>query len=388
MSGETMQSGGDRAEALLAQVREFAERTVAPRAAHWHRQGHFCSDTLREAAALGLTGLQVPQAQGGAGLSFRAKARIAETLAEADFGFALSLINTGNVAWKLSRDAAPEVAARHLPALLSGERLGATALTEPQAGTDFAAIETTATKDGDGWRLSGEKAWIVNAAAADLIVTFAQTEPGSGASGIAAFLVDATRPGFTRLPPPEITGPASIGTGSFRLDGYHVRKDEVMLSAGSAFRTILNDINGARTYVAAMCCGMVAAALRIASDYGTRRETFGRLLSQHQGWRWTLAEAEVDLAAARALVSEAAMRVEAGADCRHESAQAKIFATRVALRHLPALGQLMGAEGLRDCHPFGRHVEGARIAGVVDGTTEILLENLARRHIPAEGATR
>ncbi|WP_323765856.1 acyl-CoA dehydrogenase family protein [Marinovum sp.] len=383
-----MQTGEDPAEALLAQTRAFAEHCVAPRAARWHRQGQFCRNTLREAAALGLSGLQVPQAQGGLGLAFPVKVQMAECLAAADFGFALSIINTGNVAWKLSRDAAPEVAARHLPALLSGEKLGATALTEPRAGTDLAAIETTATKERNGWRLSGEKAWIVNAAAADLIVTFAQTEPGSGASGIAAFLVDATRPGFTRLPPPKITGPASIGTGSFRLDGYHVKGDEVMLPPGLAFRTILNDINGARTYVAAMCCGMVAAALRIVSDYGTRRKTFGQTLSQHQGWRWTLAETEVDLAAARALVSEAAKRVEAGADCRHQAAQAKIFATRMALRHLPALGQLMGAEGLRDHYPFGRHVEGARIAGLVDGTTEILLETLARRHIPKEGETR
>ena len=387
MLGEDMHDADGMTEALLARVRDFAESTVAPRALRWHRQGRFCRDTLRAAAVLGLTRLQVSRAQNGLDLPFPVKAQVAEILAGADFGFALSLINTGNGAWKLSRDAAPQVAARHLPTLLSGEKLAATAITESRVGTDFAAIETTASKERDGWRLNGEKAWIVNGHEADLIVTFAQTEADSGAKGIAAFLVEAERPGFTRLPPPEITGPSSIGTGGFRLDGYHVRADEVMLPPGAAFRTILNDINGARTYVAAMCCGMLATALRTVSDYGTRRETFGQALSQHQGWRWTLAEAEVELAAARALVSVAATRVEAGLNCRHEAAQAKIFATRMAICHLPALGQLMGAEGMRDRYPFGRHLEGARIAGLVDGTTEILLENLASRHLPTEGKT-
>ncbi|MGR3455907.1 acyl-CoA dehydrogenase family protein [Pseudooceanicola sp.] len=368
-----------RAEQLLRAAQDFADRVVAPRAEAWDRTDTFDIDTLREAAGFGWLGLQVPRDRGGLGLPFSVKSRLAEVLAGADFGFALSLINTMNIGYKLCRDA-PHLADRYLPDLLSGARLASTALTEPGAGTDFGAITTTATQSGDSWVLNGAKAWIINAAASDLILLFAQTEPGRRGAGIAAFLIDGQREGFSRTAPFALTGQHSIGVGGFELHDYRARADEMVQPPGKAFKYALNDINGARTYVAAMCCGMVDAALRIAGDYGRRRETFGRPLVAHQGWRWSLADADVDLAAARALVRHAEARVDAGEEARHDAARAKIFSTRMAERHIPALGQLMGAEGLRACYPFGRHTMGAKISGLVDGSTEILLDGLAKRH--------
>ncbi|WP_176440932.1 acyl-CoA dehydrogenase family protein [Oceanicola sp. 22II-s10i] len=374
--GETDEA---RAEDLLRQAQDFADQVIAPRAAEWDRTNTYDIDTLREASRFGWMGLQVPRDQGGLGLPFSVKSRLSEVLAGADFGFSLSLINSTNIGYKLCRDA-PHLAERYLSDLISARRLGSTALTEPGAGTDFAAISTTATRDGDGWRLNGTKAWIINAAASDLIILYAQTEPGSRGAGIAAFLIDGQREGFSRLDRFELSGQHSIGVGGFELKNYHARDDEMMQAPGQAFKYALTDINGARTYVGAMCCGMVAAALKIAAEYGRRRETFGRRLVEHQGWRWSLGEADMDLAAARALVRHAEARIDAGLEARFESARAKLFATRMAERHLPALAQLMGAEGLSAKYPFGRHIQGAKISGFVDGSSEILLDGLSMQY--------
>jgi alkylation response protein AidB-like acyl-CoA dehydrogenase len=269
------------------------------------------------------------------------------------------------------------VAERYVPELAAGRLIGCTALTEPGAGSDFAAIAMRATRTADGWRIDGEKAWITNASDADVIVLYAQTEPGSGARGIAGFVVDARRPGFERMPAYALAGQHAIGAGGFRLDGYVAQPDEMLQPPGSAFKAAMVSINGARTYIAAMCCGMVGEALRIARGYGTERSAFGLPLANHQGWRWRLAEAASELAACRLMVAAAAARIDAGADAQLAAAQAKLLSTRMAERQLPALMQAMGAEGLRERHPFGRHLLGARVAGFVDGSNEMLLERIS-----------
>ena len=367
--------------ALLDRTRAFARDSVAPQAARWERERRIGHEALDEAVAIGLTRLQVPAAFGGLDLSFSCKAAVTEVLAGADFGFAMSLVNTHNVAAKLARDATPAVAARYLPDLIAARRLGCTALTEPGAGSDFGAITTSATRVGGGWRIDGAKAWITNAALADVVVLFAQTQPGSGGSGIACFVVDGRRAGFVREPAFALGGQHSIGTGGFRLDGYVAQDDELVHPSGQAFKAALGSINGARTYIAAMCCGMVGAALQVVLDHGRQRHSFGQPLAAHQGWRWRLAEASAELAGCRAMVAQAAALIDAGQAAGYEAqlaaAQAKLLATRMAERQLPALAQLMGAEGLREQHPFSRHLLGARVAGLVDGSTEMLLERIA-----------
>lgn len=363
-------------EDLLQRTEAFAREVVAPAAAGWEAERRIGLEALQAAATLGLTGIEVPVAWGGLGLGYASKARMAELLAAADFGFTMSLLNTHNVAAKLAREA-PALAARYVPDLLAGRRLGCTALTEPGAGSDFGAIRTHAVRTPQGWRLDGAKAWITNAALADVIVLHAQTEAGSGGRGIACFLVDGTRPGFVREPAYGLSGQHAIGAGGFRLDGYMATDDELLHPPGQAFKAALRSINGARVYIAAMCNGMVGEALRIAQAYGARRQAFGQPLAGHQGWRWRLAEAATELQAARLLVAQAAEQVQSGADAQLLSAQAKLFATRMAERQLPALAQAMGAEGLREVHPFGRHQAGARVASFVDGSSEMLLERIA-----------
>ena len=361
---------------LISNARSFVANEVAPRFAAGEAP-RFDAALNVAAAAAGLFGFQVPPAFGGAGASFTIKARIAEILAGADFGLAMSLINTQNVANHLARSADAAIARRYVPDLVAGRKSACTALTEPGAGSDFAAIKTTATPVDGNWRLDGAKAWIINALHAEVLLVYAQTRPDSGAAGIAAFVVDANRAGFARGAPMTGALPA-MGTGSFRLAGYVAAADEMLFAPGQAFKRAMTSINGARIYVAAMCCGMVDAALTIAANYGRKRSTFGQILFDHQGWRWSLADAAVDLEAARLMVADAVGKLDAGADVQGAAARAKVFATRMAQRHLGALLHAMGAEGLRDCQPFLRHIEGAQAAAFTDGSTEMLLERIAR----------
>lgn len=371
---------GDTVESFLETVRGFAMDEVAPGAALWERERRMGTEALQTAAQMGLTGLQVPVDLGGLGHPFSVKSSVGETLAGADFGFAMSVLNTQNVAHRLTRDADTRLSEAFLADLLAGRRVGCTALTEPHAGSDFAAITTRAERDGDAWVLTGEKSWIINAAIADLVVVYAQTDPAKGGAGIASFLIDAQRAGFERRPPFGMSAQNTIGAGGFRLTGYRAEAYEMIRPAGEAFKSALTDINGARIYVAAMCCGMVARALEIAAAYGRERSTFGSALTGHQGWRWRLAEAECDLAAAQLMVKDAAAIIDAEGDARFAAARTKIFATRMAERHLSALAQSMGAEGLREEYPFGRHMIGARVASFTDGSTEMLLERLSGQY--------
>jgi len=362
----------------IAAAHEFVIVHVAPNRQSWDQQRSDVRSVFAAAARAGLLGLEVPVESGGQGLSFGCKNRIASILAAADFGVAMALINSHNVAGHLARAARPAVAARYVPALLAGEITGCTALTEPGAGSDFAAISTFARRDGDGWLLDGEKSWIVNATHADVMVVYAQTAPDGGAGGIAAFVVDARRDGFVRSARLDSGAARGIDAGGFELRGYRAQADELLHAPGQAFKAALTSINGARTYVAAMCCGMVEACLQAANAYGSQRQTFGKPLHDHQGWRWMLADAAVDLEAARLLVEAAAERIDDGLDAQAAAARAKIFATRMAGRHVAALMHAMGAEGLRETQPFLRHLAAAQVATLVDGSTEMLLERLAK----------
>lgn len=362
---------------VVEAARQFLASHVTPNVQAWDSGRADSREVLPAAAAAGLLGLEVPVAHGGLGLSYGCKRQVAEILAGADFGLAMSVINTHNVANHLARRAAPDVAHRFVPALLSGQRTGCTALTEPGAGSDFSAITTLARKVDDGWQLDGRKAWIVNGTHADVVVVYAQTEPGSGARGIAAFVVDGSRSGFVREARADSAATRGIDAGGFALKGYRATADELLHPPGEAFKAALESINGARVYVAAMCCGMVHECLRVASAHGALRHTFGKPLQEHQGWRWSLADAAIDLAAARLMVDAAAARIDAGSDAQTAAAQAKVFATRMAGRHIAALMHAMGAEGLREQHPLLRHLVAAQVATLVDGSTEMLLDRVA-----------
>lgn len=368
----------DKTTRFLDDVRAFARDRVAGNAAIWARGTSPDPEIVLDAARIGLTAIEVPVEAGGLGLGFRAKAEACAIIAAADFGLAMSLVNTHNVAKRIASSAPSSAAQRFLPELLSGQMSACTALTEPSAGSDAAAMLCTARKTEDGWLLDGEKSWIVNGRHAGLSIVYAQCAEAGQASGIAAFLVDLKRSGCERYPIDSGFSQASIGTGGFRLTNCFVPDDQLLLPLGTAFKAILQEINGARIYVAAMCCAMVSACLRLAQTYGETRKSFGKPLNQHPAWKEPLAECATSLAAAWALVETAICAIENGAEARHLAAAAKVNAVKLAQSDLPVLLHAMGAEGLRETYTFTRHIGAAQVAALTDGSTAMLLDRLGR----------
>ena len=215
---------------MLARAGEFAQTEVVPNAQAWEDDRRQPIETLKAASLAGFAGLEVPESFGGFGGRFRLKARLAEEMARHCFAFSFSLINHMGLAGKIARDAPEEIAKKYLPEMLAGEAIGCTALTEPAAGSDFAAISTLAKKVNGGWIINGEKAWITNAAHADLMFLYAQTDPAAGWRGVAGFLIDAREDGVSRVPPFQIMGGHAIGTGGFKLTDHFV-PDIRMMSA-------------------------------------------------------------------------------------------------------------------------------------------------------------
>ncbi len=368
----------ERERQLIETAVNFGERHVQPAAAQWERDRTVPLETLRAATAVGLTAIEVPEGFGGQGCRYSVKMRIGEEISKSCMAFAFSLINTQNVAAKLARECEAEVARDYVADLVAARIFGATALSEPGVGSDFANIAMSANRVSDGWVLNGEKAWITNAAIADIFIVYAQTDATKGWRGIASFLVDGRRDGFIRQPPFELFGGHAIGTGGFVLQNYIVPDRHLLAGPGAAFKRAMGSINGARTYVAAMCCGMTEAALTTARDYGQARTSFGRPLLANQGLRWVLADVATELEAARLLTYRAAQLVDEGDDgAILAAAHAKKFAARMAQRLIPECIQLMGANGLREEYGLGRHLACAKIAHYVDGSTEIQNERIA-----------
>lgn len=379
------QNGGPLSAAAAESQRLYAAAdalglSIAGRVADWDRNQELDRQAFTDAAAIGLTGIEVPKYLGGLGLGFRQKVQAAEIIGRHSMAYAFSVVNTQNVAARVAEIGSASHKRDLLPELLAGRRVGSTALTEPQAGSDFGAITTHAQRQGNQWLLNGEKAWITNASVSDVIICYAQTDPDAGSKGIASFLIDGRRSGFHRLAPYRLNGSHLIGTGGFRLENYRAEADDLLTEPGEGFRTALAGVNGARVYVAALCCAMVHAALVTATEYGAARTTFGRALLEHQGLAWSLASVANKLEAARMLTDRAIELIDRGDtdEIILAAAHAKKFATEMAEPAIIACIQAMGAEGLRDHHPLGRHLADARVANFVDGSTEIQTERIAR----------
>jgi alkylation response protein AidB-like acyl-CoA dehydrogenase len=362
----------EREQELVAEARRFAANVIGPHAATWERtRQSLPRDVFRQYAACGFSGLQVPVEYGGQGVSFLCKVRIAEIMAQSCFAATFALNNSQSTAARLARGGTEDQKNRYLPRLLSGELVSAPAITEPGGGSDATAMTTHAAKVDGGWRINGQKAWITNGAHADLAVLYAQTQKGAGARGIASFFVDLHATGVERSRVYPMMGGAAIGAAELTFRDVFVPDADVIAPPGAAFKRAMAGITAARTHVAAMANGVVEECLSRAVDYAGQRFAFGVKLLDHQGLRWSLADVATDLAASRLLAYHAAELIHREEEAIFAASQAKSFASQMAPRAVAACMQAMGAIGLTEDHPFSRHLIGARIAGYVDGTTEI-----------------
>lgn len=364
--------------ALVERAKEFGRLVVAPQAGRWEEERRQPLEALRAACAAGLASIELSPACGGQGLRFSAKLRAVEELAKYDFAFAFSLVNHHNATVRVAQ-AQPQVAARLVPRMLAGELIGGAAYTEPGHGSDLGQLATTARKVEGGWIIKGEKAWMTNGASADVMTLLAQTDAAARAGGIATFVIEADRPGFVRLPPYAVQAGHAIGAGGFRLEDYFAPDEALLDAPGAAFKRSLLGINGARAYVAAMCAGMLDAAIGQAVAAAAARQAFGQRVIDFQGLRWSLVDADTDLAALRLLAYRAARQIDQGANAEETAARAKKFAGDRAVVHLAACVQAMGADGLRCEHPLVRHLTAAKIACFTDGTTQMMNERLGKR---------
>jgi len=359
---------------LNERVSEFATY-IAKHRLQWEKQQKSPGGIFKNAAKAGLLGLETEESYGGLGAPFSDKVELARILSHQSMAAAFAIINSQNVASRLRLS--PH--ARHhqlADEILKAERIGCTALTEPHAGSDFAAIKTTAVKTSDGWVLNGSKAWITNAAYADTIMLYAQTDPEKGWRGIASFMIDARKEGFQRGEVYKLIGGHIIGAGEFHLENYLAPDEDLLSSPGEAFKFAMNSINGARTYVSAMCVGMMENALELATSYAKSRDAFGQSLLSHQGYRWSLGDVTTQIAALNALTEKAAQLIDANDDAVLAAAMAKKMAGEVTIPAITACMQAMGANGLREEHFLGQHLATAKIAAFTDGSTEMMKERI------------
>jgi len=355
---------------LLEQAHTLAER-IAPLAAGWEDARTMANADIRHAIKSGLGALLVPVDKGGHGASNVATTQVLETIAAADLPFAFSLVVHNNLANSIARRGTTAQVERYLARMGEGRVLGAFCLTEPEVGTDAAAIKTTAQRDGSAWRLDGAKAWVTNAHQADLFCIYAQTDAAAGTAGIAAFLVDRDTPGLTVEAPYRLIGCHSMGTGGLQLTNCRVEDGALFLKPGEGFKGAMAGIDLARVLLSGMCCGALASGLDVALAYAGQRQVFGRALLDFQGLQWMLADVATDLHAARLMTYDAAARLDAGEPATVAAAHTKKFTTRATMAGLTQCMQAMGAAGLRAEGPVARHFAAAKVAQYLDGTTEV-----------------
>lgn len=374
--------------AFIARARAFAEESIAPAAKDWEYARSAPLDVLRQACAQGFAGIELATSFGGLGLPFSAKMRMAEEFSKHDLAFTFALVQHHNALVRIAESAPRATADALVPRMLAGELFGCTAMTEPTAGSDFAAIGMTATQVAGGWRLTGDKGWISNAAFADVFLTYAQTDASAGNKGIACFIVSADAKGFRRQPAYELHAAHAIGVGGYSVEDCFVPDDMVVYPPGEGFKSAMNGVNRARVHVSAMNAGLLESSLATAMQYGSARKVFGAPLLDFQGLRWSLVDVATDLEALRLLAYRGARLIDAEEDAQEAAAMAKKFGNDRALAGVAACIQAMGANGLRADFPLVRHLGAAKLLAYTDGTTEMMNERighlLRRRFAPRE----
>jgi alkylation response protein AidB-like acyl-CoA dehydrogenase len=352
---------------LQALAHEFAERELRPIAAEWDARDDFPPDLHRRAAAVGLTAYAVPAEFGGGGTSPLTSALIAEELSWGCAGLAATLQATMFPVRPLLAFGSDEQRARYLPRIASPEGcLSAIAFTEPGAGSDVAAIATTARRDGDEYVLDGEKCYVTNGGIADVTVLFAQAD-----GALSAFVLEPGDPGVTAGRKERKLGLRASYTGSIVLDGARIPADRLLGEPGQGFLIAMDFFERSRPQVAAAAVGVARAAFEHATAYARERKAFGKPLISKQGVSFKLADAAMRIEAARLLVWRACEALEHGEDAGLLGSYAKAFAADTAMEVATDAVQILGGAGIMADHPVEKWLRDAKVFQVVEGTSEI-----------------
>jgi butyryl-CoA dehydrogenase len=377
----------DEERLLQTTAREFATREVAPGAIERDETERYDRSLFAAMGGLGLTAAPFPAEVGGAGFSYVGWSLVMEELGAADMAMAVSLSVHILSQYPVVTWGTDEQRARWLPAMQSGEALGAFALTEPHAGSDASAIRTRAERIGEGsYRLSGTKIWISNAPEAERYLVFATVDPEAGSKGITAFLVEKGMPGFRFGAHERKMGIRACPAAELVFEGCEVPAANRLGDEGDGYRIALSALGEGRISIAAACVGLARAGLESAARYLGERKAFGAPLSDQQGLRFMLAEMARDVAAARALTREAAAAKDRGENLAEVSSLAKWTASDVAMRVATDAVQLFGATGYSRETGIERLMRDAKGAQIYEGTNQIHREIVAGELLKRAGS--
>lgn len=360
----------DEARDLLALTSDLAERELRPQVADAEATGEFPRETLRVLGHAGLLGLPYPQDLGGGGVPFDVYLQVLEELAHGWLSVGLGVSVHSLSCFPLATAGTREQQQKWLPDMLAGDLLGAYCLSEPNSGSDAAALATTARRDGDGYILDGVKAWITHAGQADYYVVMARTG-AAGPGGVSCFLVPADAAGVSFGSPERKMGMRGSPTAQVRLDGVRVDADRLIGAEGQGFAIAMAALDAGRLGIAACAVGLAQAALDEAVAYSRQREAFGQPIGDFQGVSFLLADMATGIAAARALYLDAARAREAGRPYATQAAMAKLFATDTCMQVTTDAVQVLGGAGYVEDFPVERFMREAKVLQIVEGTNQI-----------------
>ncbi len=363
---------------IKALARDFAEAEIEPNASAWDREHRFPRELYPKLAELGLMGVCVPEELGGAGADFVSYILVLEELSRADAGVGVTVaVHTSAVTLPILTLGTEEQRARFVPPLARGELIGAFALTETEAGSDAGALRTSATRDGDGWRISGTKQFISTAEYAGTFLLFARTDPDTpGARGVSAFILDGDHIRVTGRE--EKLGLNSSVTNSIAVEDAYVDGDRMLHDEGKGFAVAMSTLDGGRIGIAAQALGIAQAAYDAARAYALERKQFGQRIADFQAIQWKLADMATEIDAARLLVYRAAWLKQQGKPHTEEGAKAKLYASEMARRQTAEAIQIFGGYGYTKEVPVERYYRDAKITEIYEGTSEIQRLVIAR----------
>ncbi|MCP4768636.1 MAG: acyl-CoA dehydrogenase [Gammaproteobacteria bacterium] len=360
-------------------VHDFVQARIVPFAADWDRDSHFPREQLNEMAELGLFGMYIPEEWGGAGADYLSFALALEEVAAGDGALSTILSVNNTVVCGLLLSAGNDFQKQsYLRSLASGDSLGCFCLTEPQAGSDAAALKTRAVKNGDDYVLNGDKAFITSGKQADVAIVFAVTDPQAGKKGISAFIVPTDNPGYQVGGVERKMGQHASDTALVLLRDCVVPQSHRIGEEGEGYRIALANLEGGRIGIGAQSVGMARAAFECALAYAAERHSFGKAIAEHQAVAFRLASMATQLEAARLMVHSAARLRDAGEPCLKQASMAKLFASEAAEKICSDAIQILGGYGYLQDFPLERIARDVRVAQIYEGTSDIQRMVIAR----------
>ena len=369
----------DEQELLRETIRDFGRRELLPHVSEWDEAQAFPIEVFRQLGEMGMMGILVDTDYGGAGLGYLDYVLVLEELSRVDGAIGLSVAAHNSLCVNhISALGLEEQKRRYLPDLSSGKALGAWALTEPQSGSDAAAMQTRAVARDGGWVLNGNKSLITHGTFADIYVVLAVTDPEAGAKGISAFIIEKGMKGLVPGRKENKLGCRASDTSSVILEDCHIGPEQMLGKEGEGFVDALSLLDGGRISIAAMALGIAQGALDCSLDYVKQREQFNRSISDFQGIRFKLADMTTQTEAARTLTYQAATMKQELKSVPKWSSMAKLFASETAVWVAEQAIQVHGGYGYTKDYPAEKFWRDSKVCTIGEGTSEIQRMVIAR----------